>query len=352
MTSSLPVLPQDVLADTLSSMAVRADGSALEKHALLQAAGAAKTKALRAAQAILELPPHATQGEVRKARRGRAVRRGKDVYLPTWQELCTGFPNVLLRSALWSVQSIRHDGPAPAEGQTDVVKADEARVLPSFGNTTLINRGPALGGYDRSVFAACLDYYREDRPLSPGGPAQWIEVSFYKFLESMGVSYHADSYRALRASLERLSAISLHVRHQGLELQIPRVLEVSFADGDARGDVPKSSDLIYFRILEPFAELYGSSKWTKVSHDALSLGIGLKSWLASFYASHKKPFDSKIVDLHQMCGSAARLSKFRVQLRDALTELQAPDQPLEVRVKEFVMDKTTVTVTMANWSKA
>lgn len=343
------------LSQMLSGMAARVDFPAIEQLALSQAATEARSKAKRKAQAILELPANATANEVSRARGTRAVRRGKDVFLPAWSDLHSALPNLLLRSGLWNVRATRHDfciGECEGDGMHAEPVCIDNHVVPSLGDVTLINRGPALGSFDRQVFAACINYYREDRPLSGGGDAAWIEVSFFKFITGRGSSYHADGHRALRASLERLSAMSLHVRHDGQEIQLPRVIEVSFSDGTARGDAPQASDSIFFRVLAPFAALYGPNKWTAVPHDALNAGMGLKSWLACFYSTHSKSFPTKIEDIHYLCKSAASLPKFKVQLRDALKIMSSNAQPLSTRVASFDIRAKTVTVQMASWPQS
>jgi len=344
-----PSLSKQALSDTLSRVAIQADVTLHQADALHQAAADAKRAAERLAMPIAELGDMVTPTEVRNARRTRAVRQGKDVFLPVWQELYTAMPNLLLRSALWSVRSakdVREEAERPA---TETDDRSEASVVPSMANAVIINRGPGLGAFDRRVFAACLDYYRDERPLSPDGSHAVVEVSFYKFITGHGGSYHLDSHRALRSSLERLAAMSLHVNHAGLELQLPRILEVSFADGKARRDKPLASDLIFFQINERFASLYGNSKWTAVSHDALNAGIGLKSWLACFYSTHSKPFETKLEDLHLLSGSTAPFRKFKAQLRQALEAMSTDSQPLSVRVKSYEMRASTLTVQMAAW---
>lgn len=352
MNHRLSLSPQ-ALSDTLSTIALRSNENPNERTALFQAASAAKAKADRQASPIAELPATATLQEVNRERRLRAVRRGKEVFLPHWRELTTAMPNLLLRSSLWSVRAIKRDQQVldmlPEQGAVDFDCTEG--MVDTLSDTVLINRGPGLGSYDRRVFAACLDYYRSDQPLSSGGDSPWLEVSFFKFIQGLGSSYHADGHRALRASLERLAAMSLHVRHGGVEVHLPRILEVSFADGEARGEKPVSSDRIQLRVLGKFAQLYGSSKWTAVEHDVLDAGLGLKSWLGCFYSTHSKPFTTKLDALHKLTGSSASFSKFKQQLKIALDAMKAADQPTAVRIRSYIMDTKTLWVDMAAWSE-
>lgn len=127
-------LSPHILAETLSSTALRSDMTSLERQALLQAAEGEQKRATKRAQPILELPATATLSEMRKARRSRAVRRGKDVFLPTWQDLCTAMPNALIRSALWSVKANRHE----RDHDDSLVDGDsDQTIVPSLGDAVL-----------------------------------------------------------------------------------------------------------------------------------------------------------------------------------------------------------------------
>jgi len=83
----------------------------------------------------------------------------------------------------------------------------------------------------------------------------------------------------------------------------------------------------------------------------------MRSWVATYYSTHSKPFETKLTDLHKLSGSAATFTKFKGQLRDALDELKASDVPLEARIERYetdamaFMDSKTITVHMAAWAK-
>jgi hypothetical protein len=340
--------------ELVASAALNTPDSDVNKRGLFKVADGLDRAARRAETPILDIPAMATPAEIQRARSRRAVRRGKDVYLPTWRELCTGMPNVLLRSALWSVTAIGHETDDEVVANPQDSKPDQ--VVPTQGDFRLINRGPNLGWYDRRVFAICLNHYRDERPLYVGNASStfsegttWIQLSYFQFLESMGVAYSQESHISLRKSLERLSALSLHVRTRGIEVQMPRILEVSYADGEARGDAPKASDLIFFRAHAPIAELYGLESWTAVPHSALNAGKGLNSWLATYYSTHSKPYPVKLESLYTISGSVCTPSVFKSRLKQALSALSKPDVPAEIRVKDYDIDKTTLTVRLLRW---
>jgi hypothetical protein len=280
--------------------------------------------------------------EVRDARRRRSVRRGRDVFLPSWRDMCTGLPNSFLRSALWTSTSV---GASVPSAEVAPVSID----LPAHGDARLIAMGPKLGSYDRQVFAVCLDLYRE-RPLSTEHARGAVEISYFEFLKMMGVTYNADSHHSVRASLTRLSSLSLHIRSKGLELQLPRLIEVSFSDGTAREDHVLGSDRIYVRILESMAELFGPTSWTSTPHAALRVGKGLKSWLASYYQTHSGPYPEKLERLYELTGSTCSRPQFKYQLKAALVALSSPEVPNEIRVSNVEWGIKELTVYLACWS--
>ena len=59
-------------------------------------------KTLEAATPVLELSANATPSEVRVARQRRAVRRGKDVFLPSWKDATVALPNALEKNSRFS----------------------------------------------------------------------------------------------------------------------------------------------------------------------------------------------------------------------------------------------------------
>lgn len=361
------------MANTVMRTAVSAHAGATQDQ-LMDAAetlqrSAASLKRRHAGPPVLELPVNATPREMRAARQRSAVRCGQDVFLPSWQDTAVGLPNALLRSALWSAGKpvaliLRGDGapegtdgtegtPAPAFASTPLLQ--NAKIT-TIGDVAILYTGEQLTQYDRRVFAACIDYYRADRPLSPGGDAAWIRVSFYRFLEGFGIAYSADSHRALRASLLRLQAAVLQIRTGGMDIPMPRLVEVAFADGDARQNDTKDDtklrgrDLIVFRVLEPLAQLYGRDDWTKVPRVALKYD-GIQACLATFYRTHCKPHWLPVKSLYALTGVTCSLAEFRRLLKTALAGLQAPEIPIDLRIAEVHMskNKSSILVIGASW---
>ncbi len=294
-----------------------------------------------AAAPVLELSANASPSEVRVARQRRAVRRGKDVFLPSWRDATVALPNALLRSALFSASSISREAlfEAPIAAQGDVV---------------LTLTGHQLCDYDRRVFAACLNHYREDRPLSPddSSPA-WVTLTFYQFAQDLGCAYGAKVHKAIRDSLVRLSAAHLRVRIHRRDMPLPRLLDVAFDDGYAGEDTPEAllrgSDRVAFRVLESMANLFGPADWSAVPQPALDYS-GLAAWLASFYSTHAKPYGLQVADLYGYAGVTCELREFRRMLKTALDKLQREDVSPEVRVERYELSKEELTVYLVRWA--
>lgn len=291
-------------------------------------------------QPILELAATATPAAVNAARTRRAVRRGRDVYLPCWSDFAVGLPNALLRSRLWTA------GESPEawmEGEEIATLGQDARILYT---------GRQLTQYDRRVFAACLDYYKEDRPLAAGGSSAWVCVTFYQFAQAMGLAYTLNTHKAMRASLVRLEAAALRLGAGHLELPVPRLLEVAFDDGyHSRPDQDlKGSDQIAFRVLEQFAALYGPTAWTAVPKPALSLR-GIRAWLAGFYATHRGPRELPFSKLQTLSGMTCRPNDFRACVIRALDELSGSAIEDDIRVARYVVsaDRKAITVVLCRW---
>lgn len=298
-------------------------------------------KTLESATPVLELSANATPSEVRVARQRRAVRRGKDVFLPSWKDATVALPNALLRSALFSASSVSQEAlfDAPIAAQGDVV---------------LTLTGHQLCDYDRRVFAACLNHYRDDRPLSPDDAPAWVTLSFYQFAQELGCTYGAKVHKAIRASLIRLSAAHLRVRVLRRDIPLPRLIDVAFDEGYAGEDAPDSalrgSDRVAFRIFESMANLFGPADWSAVPQPALQDYAGLAAWLASFYSTHAKAYGVKLVDLYAYAGVTCEMREFRRMLKTALEKLQRPDADPDVRVASYELTKEELKVHLARWA--
>lgn len=291
---------------------------------------------------VLQLPGNASDKELQKARLRRAVRRGEDLYLPSWREMAVGFPNVLVRSAVFAA--------------TKPGKALFDEPIATQGDATLKMTGPQLGHYDRQVFAACMRYYKEELTLHGANTTSgWARISFWKLAQDLNVPYGLHGHIAIRESLIRLNAAHLRIRVKTKDIPLPRLIEVAFDDGyagrESTSNDAKGSDIIAFRVLDSMADLFGPDDWSNVSDCAIFESSGIQSWIATYYSTHAKPFTLKVSDLHHYSGATCDLREFRRRLKDTLLRLQSEEIDAQVRVEKFELDKSSVTVHLLRWNK-
>lgn len=297
--------------------------------------------------AIAVLPADATVDEVRKARRRQATRRGEAVYLPSWSAMALALPNAFLRSALFSTgRSVQADNDKVLAGDRSFLVAGKEIV--SFQNMTLTFSGYELCQFDRHVYATCLDYYRE-MPLSPEESPQPIRTSFYEFANRMGLTYGLNPHKAIRASLLRLSFAQMRMRYNRWNLEVPKLLSVSFEDGTTSGDF-KGSDVMFLRVTVSVAELFGPGAWTAVDKEAVGYD-GLMGWLASFYAGHSAPQWLPVARLRQLSGYESHMRNFKASLVRALEKLQDERTPACSQVGSYHLSKdgTKLMVVRTAW---
>lgn len=308
-----------------------------------------RAKARASEPSVATLPSNATGGEVNKARRRQAVRRGTETYLPAWSDMAMGLPTAFLRSALFSTSAhVQANSSNVLDGDLRTLISD--LEIGTFQNLTLTLSGYELCQFDRKVYATCLDYYR-NMPLEPEESQLSINTSFYEFTKRMNQSYGLTSHVAIRASLLRLSFAQLRLRYKGWNIEVPKLLTVSFKDGLIGGEF-KASDLIQLRITESVATLFGPGEWTAVDKEAV-IYDGLKGWLASFYAGHCAPHWLTVESLQHISGYSSHIGNFRKSLCNALDRLKEEQTPLCSRVSEykFTEDGACIMVIRTAWRK-
>lgn len=346
------------LSDNTSLAALDAEGvhqDTVSKAAieLSKAADRAERRATRRASEpeprVATLPAHAPLDQVRTARRRQAVKRGSDTYLPSWSDIAVGLPSALLRSALFSCsQKIQAASFSEAvEDQRPLVANWE---IPSLSNLSITLSGYELCQFDRKVYATCLDYYR-DKPLPPEDSPLYTTTSFYEFIHRMNHSYGLTSHFAVRASLLRLSFAQLRLQFKGWNIEVPRLINVSFEDGAITGAY-KASDILLLRVTDSVANLFGPGDWTAVEKEVVGYD-GLKGWIANFYAGHSKPHWLAVDSLRKNSGYASRPSNFKKSLYTALDSLKNEETPLSCRVKKYEQseDGANILVVRSAWKE-
>lgn len=295
---------------------------------------------------ILTLPDNATTSEIRHARRRQSVRRGADVYLPSWQTGTFALPNALIRSGLFSVAS-------------KLVTATDERTIGTQGAAAIKLAGCLLD-YDRQVFAAVLSLAK-DSPLAEAH-SPWIQASYWNVAQAMGLPYGLNVQAAIKKSLVRLNAARVRIRVNKLDIKLSQLVEVEFKKVAKRKSStasetkePTDGEEIAFRIPQPVAELFGHAAWTKVPATALTRYSGLVRWLATFYSSHAKSYPVPVEDMHGFTGSTCDAPEFKRRLKVALKKLQTAETPDEIRVEDFVLASAegvlTITVYLSRWNE-
>ena len=297
--------------------------------------------------AVLVLPDNATPQELRTARTRQAARRGQEVYLPSWSSVAQALPDAFLRTALFAASSsIQKQNELVLAGDRSLLVANEE--IAAFRDISLLFSGYRLCQYDRQVYATCLEHYRE-LPLAPEDSTRHIRTTFHAFAQQMGGTHNAKTYLAIRASLLRLSFAQLRLRYGRLNIEVPKLLSVTFEDGGPSGDM-HGRDQLLLRITEPVADLFGVASWSTV-HKAASDYDGLRGWLAHFYASHSRARWVPVETLYKLSGYESRMSNFRDSLTKALDKLRSPRTPECSRVKEYTFspDRSKVYVVREAW---
>jgi hypothetical protein len=297
--------------------------------------------------AVAELPANATAQEIHHSRRRQATRVGADVYLPGWSSTARALPNVFLRSALFAAtRGVQADSAILLAGGSTVPVAEEK--IGTLKDTTMMFSGYRVCQFDRLVYATCLEYYR-DVPLCPEESLQYQRTTFYEFACRMGNRYSVKAHRAIWASLLRLSFAQVSIRHERMNIAVPKLLSVKFEDGESVQGC-KGSDVLLLRVTTSVAELFGPGAWTAVDNGAARYD-GLRGWLANFYAGHAHPMPLPVELLHQLCGYGSNKSNFRASLVRALEKLKDPTTPACSRVAsyDFSTDGTKIYVVRSAW---
>lgn len=297
--------------------------------------------------AIAQLPLNATMDEMRVSRKRQATRRGNLVYLPSWDVMAQALPTAFLRSALFATGGgIQADNDKILAGDESLLVVN--KEIATYKGTSLFFSGYELCQFDRKVYSTCLDYYRES-PLHPETSTEQIRTTFYEFASRMGQSYGLNPHRAIRASLMRLSFAQMRMRYNRWNLEIPKLLSVSFEDGEASGEF-RGSDILLLKVSVSVAELFGPGSWTAINKEAVAYE-GLLGWISHFYAGHSRGKWLDVAWLKRLCGYESHIRNFRAGLVAALDKLKSDGTPTDCKVQEyyFSSDNKKILVLRPGW---
>lgn len=344
--SSLKLLEQSIaikhMANELPADSPEAE-LALEGSRTLARLAAAKDKKSNAAAPVLEIHPDATSRELFVARQRQSVRRGKDVYIPSWAEVSAGLPDLFLRSALFSIRRT-----------SELVENLEIGALQDVHiNFT----GRTLTHFDQRVFSVCLSAY-QNKPLCPASEMEsttpvWCSTTFYKFAQALDSEPSDNLAGSIKASLLRLSAARLRIRTQGVDIPAPDLLRAAFVHAEEATRV-RVGDEIKFCVPESISNYFGKDSWSCVPRLTMNTLTGLAASVDKFYSSHRDPQFVPVVTLRRLSGSSLKPGMFLEDLTAALESLKKSEEiDPDSRVVDyrFSPDKSNVFVKLACMTK-
>jgi hypothetical protein len=215
------------------------------------------------------------------------------VSLDLWPDAVRGVPNVILRSALFSVMKER---PVAKRELLAAVDGIEVRFT-----------GIRLNQKDLDYFEVLLHLQR----MQPLGSA--IRFTASAFLKAMGLSVGKYQYDELKEVMARLGANMTEITWTKEKKTFAKSLIEEFVrDEETQEYVLKLNP----ELMKLYQNGYTQIDW----HQRQALGKNmLAKALHGLYASHAAPYPFKVETIRTLTASNTKdLSKFRQQLREAL----------------------------------
>lgn len=223
--------------------------------------------------------------------------------LDLWPNAMRGVPNAILRSALFSVMKER--------------PAVTRELLATVENVEIIFTGIRLNQKDLDYFQELLHLQR----LQPLGVPFKFTAS--ALLKSMGLGTGKAQYDELKDIIARLGANKTEVRVNKRNVFGRSLIEKFDRDEETQEYVVLLSPLLLNMFEEGYTQLDSNQR------HALGKNMLAKA-LHGLYSTHASPYPVKVDTIRKLTGSNTKdLSKFRQQLRAALTALQEVGAVLE-----------------------
>lgn len=295
--------------------------------------------------AILKLDIYTHEDDIKKARLLQAVSVGGKVYLPFCTPSERVLPHCFVRSALFPASEkeiLKENTPTSrltaenSSSNTDEEKKPTTELhsitvaSSKSQRITLTLKGSRLLSYDRAIFSACLSMY-SNQPLASGPDSPWIEISFGALAKLSGTTRGSSSYESMKASLHRLSTTTLTIGQSTgkSRISLNPLLEIKSELGEQ-----SNTQKIKFKISQEIAELFGRQSWWRFPKDVLKKQ-GLEGWIASYFASHKKPKELPLSYLYRLSGLHCKESDFKKLLTNALEKLKSVETPNQARILNY-----------------
>lgn len=243
------------------------------------------TTAARVAAAQARMKSHtsikeqAEQKEEAERKAEELARRFSEGQLALWSEAERGMPNELVRCAVFSAKNRKEP--------RQVYLANAPLVLPVMGGGELRYTGEELRQDDETVWMQLVHMAKESQ-------SEWVSFSPYSFLKSIDWPLKGSSYARLLTSLRRLKVNSLEIYSSRFDRGVSTSL-IGDIEYSERGETPwkvhvfsKENKLFFL-----FDKLYSRMEWKT----RLALPEGVATWLHSYFASHREPYDHKVETL-------------------------------------------------------
>jgi hypothetical protein len=182
----------------------------------------------------------------------------------------------------------------------------QGELLPGLDGVEIRQTGLQLDQGDFDLWVSVLHAVR----LQELG-SQCRITSYFLLRKIMGVTDTGKNRATLLERIERLVATALTIK-QGRYTYIGSLI--------VRAGKDEKTQEWVIELDPKLRPLFDADQFTQVGwavRHALS-GKPLAQWLHGFYASHAKPYPMKVETLHRLCGSGAKLRRYRQTLGDAL----------------------------------
>jgi hypothetical protein len=224
------------------------------------------------------------------------IKPPRSLQLPLWPEDGRGTPNSFLRSAIFSATKTR--------------KFLKNELLASQSGYEILFTGETLNQSDLSVWQQAAHYARR-QPLGN-------ECFFngHEFLKAIGSSAGKANYEWLNASLKRMVACAVEVRH-GKRFFVGSLISSFTRDDETR--------LYKVSFDKDILKLFGPGDWSIIGwHERLLLkGKPLAQWLHGYARSHAEPMPLKVETIRKLSGSeTGNLRNFKIALKAAFEILE------------------------------
>lgn len=229
-------------------------------------------------------------------------------YLPAiWSDVYRAIPNVLVRTALCTINRYGLDTPRPHRNKT---------LIASQKNISMYVTGEETNQFDADVLMQ-LTHYQRNLPVGT-----LFSFSARQVLEDLGKPLNGRNHAELIASIHRLA--KTYVELEQNDGDGPRFVSFNLVAQFARDDsesAPTQSWQVSFPSI--VLELFAKDSYTRlVWEQSQMLDSSLAKFLHRYFASHREPFPLTTAFLHDITGSnLTELRKFRANMKKALDEL-------------------------------